>query len=37
MNLFLKAGFVLAGTKREWIREDGCWKDEHLLQLLNKD
>jgi diamine N-acetyltransferase len=37
MKLFLKAGFVPAGTKREWIREDGCWKDEHMLQLLNKD
>ncbi len=35
MNLFLKAGFVLTGTKKDWIREDGIWKDEHLLQLIN--
>ncbi len=35
MKLFLKAGFVLAGSKKEWIREGGMWKDENLLQLIS--
>ena len=34
INLFKKAGFILTGTKKEWIRESGLWKDEHLLQLV---
>jgi diamine N-acetyltransferase len=36
MRLFGNAGFELAGTKKEWIREGGLWKDEHLMQLVNK-
>lgn len=36
MKLFAQAGFVLAGTKKEWIREGSIWKDEHLLQLINE-
>lgn len=36
LNLFLKAGFELTGTKKEWVRDDGSWKDENMLQLLNK-
>lgn len=35
MKLFTRSGFELAGTKKEWIREGGLWKDEHLLQLIN--
>ena len=35
MNLFFKAGFELTGTKKEWIRKDGSWTDENLLQLFN--
>ena len=36
MKLFLKSGFKVTGTKKEWIREEGTWKDENLLQLLRK-
>jgi RimJ/RimL family protein N-acetyltransferase len=36
MKLFANAGFVLTGTKKEWIREGGEWKDENLMQLINK-
>lgn len=36
MQLFLKAGFELTGTRREWIREEGYWKDENLMQIFNK-
>ncbi len=35
LKMFTKAGFQLIGTKKEWIRDGGNWKDEHLLQLLN--
>lgn len=34
IKLFTRAGFVQAGTKKEWIREGGTWKDELLFQLL---
>jgi diamine N-acetyltransferase len=34
MKLFGKAGFEITGTKKEWIREGGVWKDEYLLQRL---
>jgi len=37
MKLFAKAGFELSGTKKDWIREDGAWKDENLLQLVRKN
>jgi len=36
MKLFTNAGFVLAGTKKEWIREGSAWKDENLMQLVNE-
>jgi len=36
MKLFTNAGFELAGTKKEWIRDGGEWKDENLMQLVNK-
>lgn len=35
MKLFLKAGFVVTGTKKEWVRDGEMWKDEFLLQKLN--
>jgi diamine N-acetyltransferase len=34
MKLFLKAGFVVTGTKKEWVRDGGLWKDEFLLQIM---
>ncbi|MCX6221169.1 MAG: GNAT family protein [Bacteroidia bacterium] len=37
MKLFSKAGFVLSGTKKDWVRDGSNWKDEHLLQLLRRD
>ena len=37
MKLFSKAGFEVVGTKKEWSREGGMWKDEYMLQLLKKD
>lgn len=36
IQLFTKAGFEIIGTKKEWIREGGIWKDELLLQLIRK-
>jgi diamine N-acetyltransferase len=36
LKLFLKAGFVLSGTRKEWVRDGGTWKDEYLLQLVNQ-
>lgn len=35
MNLFKKHGFELAGTKKMWLKYDGGFKDECLLQLIN--
>lgn len=37
IRLFEKAGFVITGTKKDWIRDGGGWKDEYLLQLLRRD
>jgi len=37
IRLFSKAGFQLIGTKKDWIRDGGIWKDEHLLQLVRKE
>jgi len=34
IKLFRKAGFEVTGTKKEWIREGGLWKDEYLMQLV---
>ncbi|HRY32726.1 MAG TPA: GNAT family protein [Bacteroidales bacterium] len=35
MKLFLNAGFIICGTKKQWHRTAGRWKDEHMLQLIN--
>jgi len=37
MKLFSKAGFQLIGTKKDWVRDGGIWKDEHLLQLVRNE
>ncbi|MAN59923.1 MAG: GNAT family N-acetyltransferase [Flavobacteriaceae bacterium] len=34
VRLFEKAGFALAGTKKDWIFTDGAFKDEWLYQKL---
>ena len=35
MNLFKKAGFEVAGIKKEWILASNKWMDEYTLQLIN--
>ena len=35
MKLFENNGFQVTGTKKDWIRTEEGWKDEHLLQLIN--
>ena len=37
LKLFSKAGFQLIGTKKDWVRDGGIWKDEYLVQLLRKE
>jgi diamine N-acetyltransferase len=34
-NLFLKSGFEVTGEKKDWLRSDGAWTTEYLLQLIN--
>lgn len=34
LELFLRAGFVETGRKKEWLREDGQWVDEVFMQKL---
>jgi len=37
LELFKSLGFVQNGTRREWIKADSKFLDEHFLQLLRKD
>jgi diamine N-acetyltransferase len=34
-NLFIKSGFEITGEKKDWLRENGTWTNEYLLQLVN--
>ena len=34
IKLFGKAGFEIAGTKKDWLRTENSWEDEFLLQLI---
>ncbi len=34
IKLFEKCGFVICGTKKNWIRSKDTWKDELMLQLV---
>jgi len=34
LKLFEKHGFVICGTKKEWLRSESGWRDEFLLQLV---
>lgn len=36
IKLFQKYGFILAGTKREWLRLNDKWIDEQIYQLIRK-
>jgi diamine N-acetyltransferase len=35
-HLFEKAGFTCSGTKKDWIRVEDQWLDEHFYQLIFK-
>jgi len=35
MNLFMRHGFVRSAEKKEWVRTDGRFVTEYMLQLLN--
>ena len=37
MKLFEKAGFVFAGTKKDWVREGDHWLDQNLFQMVRKE
>jgi diamine N-acetyltransferase len=34
-NLFIKSGFEITGEKKDWLKSDGTWTNEYLLQLVN--
>jgi diamine N-acetyltransferase len=34
IRLFEKHGFEITGTKKDWIRTNEGWTDEHLLQMV---
>lgn len=36
LALFRKHHFEIIGNKCQWLRDNGEWKDEYLLQLINK-
>jgi diamine N-acetyltransferase len=36
-SLFEKQDFTICGIKKEWLRSDGGWKDELLMQLIKVD
>ncbi len=33
--LFKKKGFKITGTKKEWLKTENGYKDEHILQIIN--
>ena len=35
VKLFMRHDFEITGVKKQWLNEDGKWKDELLLQLIN--
>ena len=35
LNLFLNKGFEIIGTKKEWLKSERGYTDEHFLQLIN--
>jgi len=36
INLFIRHGFKQTGLKKQWLNQEGVWKDELFLQLLNE-
>ncbi|MEI7596203.1 MAG: GNAT family protein [Bacteroidota bacterium] len=37
LSLFEKFNFEKTGLKKSWVRQDGIWKDEYMLQLINRN
>jgi len=37
LNLFQKAGFEITGTRHQWVRSGGQYKDQHFLQLFREE
>jgi diamine N-acetyltransferase len=37
LKLFRKNGFEVTGTKKQWIRVNDRWIDEHFLQLVRNE
>ncbi len=35
INLFTKAGFTSCGIRKDWLFQDGQWKNELMFQLIN--
>lgn len=35
IQLFERKGFAIVGEKKDWVLENGTWKNEYILQLLN--
>ena len=35
LKLFTRAGFLIAGTKQQWVRQGESWKDVYFLQKFN--
>jgi diamine N-acetyltransferase len=35
INLFRRAGFVLVGEKKEWLKDEQHWRGELMMQLIN--
>jgi diamine N-acetyltransferase len=35
LALFKKHGFVICGTRKDWLRLEDGWKEEHILQCIN--
>jgi diamine N-acetyltransferase len=35
LALFRKHGFVICGTRKDWLRLNDGWKEEHILQCIN--
>jgi len=37
IKLFERHGFMLSGTKKQWLKTEAGWQDEFLLQLINPE
>jgi hypothetical protein len=35
MDLFQKAGFVQIGIKKDWVKTNDGFLDEHMFQMIN--